>query len=324
MQNLILQPAVGHPAPSNVGKSLAKPVDLEALPLTPAERSGLRLAAGGQPIFAWGCTHDRVWKRMQPGDQALFMTESGWIRFRGLVVATHESTSVAGAIWGSQSSDYRYVYFLVGVRRCDLSRRSINEALQDTSSPTEDNWQQVRYIDDVDGVRRVLSLIGRQDLPNEAARGIEFATGLDEEDAEDGVRLAAYRKEHEDLKRLLFGNRLSMNCAVCGREFPRQFLITAHLKRRSVCSRKERVDPAVVLPMCTFGCDALYERGYLSMDSSTNLIVATEKTSLLQGAEVASAVAGLIGRRSPYPLGPRKPYLDWHNSYFGAAPLHQA
>jgi hypothetical protein len=69
------------------------------------------------------------------------------------------------------------------------------------------------------------------------------------------------RREQSILREWLFGGRLIEKCAICGKEFSVNALITAHKKKRSICSASEKTDPRVVFPLCLFGCDYLYESG---------------------------------------------------------------
>ena len=43
-------------------------------------------------------------------------------------------------------------------------------------------------------------------------------------------------------------------------------LVAAHIKKRAACSLEEKKDyKSIVMPMCSFGCDYLYERGYIAV-----------------------------------------------------------
>lgn len=73
------------------------------------------------------------------------------------------------------------------------------------------------------------------------------------------------RREQSILREWLFGNNSESYCALCGGRFSVSALVTAHKKRRSLCSESERVDPYIVFPLCVFGCDYLYESGTLKV-----------------------------------------------------------
>lgn len=71
------------------------------------------------------------------------------------------------------------------------------------------------------------------------------------------------RREQGILQDWLFEGTTMGECAICGCTFSSTALVAAHKKKRALCNDKERLDPYVVMPLCVFGCDHLYERGAL-------------------------------------------------------------
>ena len=74
------------------------------------------------------------------------------------------------------------------------------------------------------------------------------------------------RNEQDTLRRWLFEKKCKEFCAICGDEHMVAALVAAHKKRRSDCSERERRDPHIVMPICKFGCDFLYERRHIVVD----------------------------------------------------------
>jgi hypothetical protein len=73
------------------------------------------------------------------------------------------------------------------------------------------------------------------------------------------------RREQGILAEWVFGREAHADCAACGRMFARRALVVAHKKKRNRCTDQERLDPYIVFPLCVFGCDHLYEHGYISV-----------------------------------------------------------
>lgn len=72
------------------------------------------------------------------------------------------------------------------------------------------------------------------------------------------------RKEQAKVRRILLGSRNVADCEFCRQSFPVDLLIAAHIKRRADCSRAEKKDfKNNVILLCKFGCDDLFERGYI-------------------------------------------------------------
>ncbi len=52
---------------------------------------------------------------------------------------------------------------------------------------------------------------------------------------------------------------------MCRRRFNTDALHTAHKRPRFRCSEDVRLDPYIVFPLCVFGCDHLYEKGFITV-----------------------------------------------------------
>lgn len=83
----------------------------------------------------------------------------------------------------------------------------------------------------------------------------------------DGSHNAIIRKEQHILSEWLFKDKEYEECAICKRVYSVNSLITAHKKKRSECAENERTDPNIVMPLCAFGCDYLYEKRLIYIDS---------------------------------------------------------
>jgi hypothetical protein len=94
------------------------------------------------------------------------------------------------------------------------------------------------------------------------------------------------RVEQSYLRSLLFGTAEEAPCSLCGRELPVSLLVAAHVKPRSDCSRRERLDAQnIVASMCLLGCDALYERGLVAVSEGGKIqVTAVHSSRALKGA----------------------------------------
>lgn len=123
--------------------------------------------------------------------------------------------------------------------------------------------------------------------------------------------LVQQRGEQGPLRNSLLGSRTEATCAICGNTYPVQFLWAAHIKKRGVCSEDERRDIRnVAMLACLFGCDALFEQGYISVNDKGRLMCHTN-TSALETA-VRERLEMLRDRAVPAHTPSSAKYFRWH------------
>ncbi|MEU4763144.1 hypothetical protein AB0H12_07800 [Actinosynnema sp. NPDC023794] len=123
----------------------------------------------------------------------------------------------------------------------------------------------------------------------------------------DGRAFAKYRKEQGALRKLLVDGAGQAECALCGRPFPVEFLIAAHIKARKVAPPPERQDlENIAMLACSFGCDRLFELGYVTVDDRG--VVLTTST----GGPLDPHLRLLEGKRSSAFTDRSAKYFRWH------------
>lgn len=89
----------------------------------------------------------------------------------------------------------------------------------------------------------------------------------------DGSRKVGYRGEQPELRRRLPSGRKVSSCAICGETLPVSLLVAAHKKPHAYCTQAEKRDlENIAFAVCMLGCDALYERGYLTVDERGRIL----------------------------------------------------
>lgn len=101
------------------------------------------------------------------------------------------------------------------------------------------------------------------------------------------------RNEQDDLRRNLLQGRTSADCSICGALLPARLLIAGHIKPRSKCSDEERRDYQSAMLICSLGCDALFEWGYIVVDTTGK--VRPSRTPETEALQVA--VESISGKR---------------------------
>lgn len=108
----------------------------------------------------------------------------------------------------------------------------------------------------------------------------------------DETREKMARREQHILQEWLFKDKVHENCAICGKDFNVESLVTAHKKPRADCNDAERLDPYIVMPVCVMGCDYLFENMYIYIDGAE----IKRGLPLLDARAESDFIEALVGR----------------------------
>jgi hypothetical protein len=132
-----------------------------------------------------------------------------------------------------------------------------------------------------------------------------------------GLRSVETRREQRSLRALLFKLKTSERCALCGEEYPVQFLRAAHIKPRNACSEGERRQLSrIAMPACVLGCDALFEAGFVTVDDHGKTVVSAEVDAI---PALSRRAGSLAGRPCSAFTAQNADFFAWHrgNSFRG-------
>jgi hypothetical protein len=120
------------------------------------------------------------------------------------------------------------------------------------------------------------------------------------------------RREQTYLRKLLADNRSSAPCALCGHVYPIEFLVAAHIKKRALCTEDERRDLRnIAMLACAFGCDRLYESGWITVDDTGQVITTGRQ---IDPGLLADRLGELQTRRCTAHTPASEPYFSWHRA----------
>jgi hypothetical protein len=123
------------------------------------------------------------------------------------------------------------------------------------------------------------------------------------------------RREQALLRSMLASGRELASCALCGHEYPLRFLIAAHIKKRSLCTDDERRDLRhVAMLACTFGCDALYEAGWITVGPDGRIQAIPPDT--VTAGRLRDHLHQLAGQQCRAHNYASEPYFAWHRETY--------
>jgi Arc/MetJ family transcription regulator len=119
------------------------------------------------------------------------------------------------------------------------------------------------------------------------------------------------RREQRQLRAVLLRGRDEARCALCGETYPARFLWASHIKKRSAATATEARDlPRIAMLACVFGCDALFEDGYVSVGEG--VVIGT--AAVADESAIKRRIDQVRGR-AVEEYGSSATYFDWHRDH---------
>jgi hypothetical protein len=141
------------------------------------------------------------------------------------------------------------------------------------------------------------------------SRRIPTPEDLQELDELDESRTTTSRLEQSILRKWVLKGQQQSKCAICGDIYPAALLVAAHIKKRKECDDSEKRNPNNVVAMCKFGCDDLFERGYITVRNGC----IADNPALPSTGVVLRRINELKGRRCEFWNGRTEKFFKWHD-----------
>ena len=226
------------------------------------------------------------------------------------MVLKFHNEPLARALWREDKNGetWEFMYALAEVRSLSIPYEEMSRII---GYKPAHNYQGFTVLDE-EKSERVLEALGLySEKLTPPVSPESFRTAATRPPSElDRERTTSQRTESKYVRDILFPDATA-RCDLCGEEMPREFFIGAHIKKRAACTDDEKLDiPNVVMGACVFGCDALYEKGYVTVGDDWTLQVAPGTGS----AEIDARLARLAGRTFPDQDDGRRQYTEWHRA----------
>ncbi|MCL6605654.1 MAG: HNH endonuclease [Paenibacillus sp.] len=320
MRKVILQPSGNKDAREHYENTIQKPVTIELLAeyISEDDRQILKSFYPNGTVPTWGVTpgkkdvNIKKWEKIQVGDVTLF-SANGHIFGSGVVTHKLHHKELASNLWGynDEGQTWEYVYFLDELKQHRIPYSQFNQivryadnfVIQGISVLNEERSERILTVFDLKS-EVYLPEVTEEEFEEEVLK-------FDPEDDLDTNHSGKGRKEQPFLRKQLFKNRKFGYCGICGKHYPVNMLVAAHIKKRAKCSREERLDHLnIVMPMCKFGCDDLYERGYIFLKDG----IIHRNQSKPATADLLKKIDEIEGQISSHWNENTKKYFEWHEA----------
>lgn len=315
MTQVVLQPSANKDSREHYQDTIENPVDLRVHRDLLGEATFKHLASLFPTGVAamWGVTpglngaNQRKWERMELGASVLFAAH-GRVFGRGVVAARFKNHALAKKLWGvdARGDTWEYMYALDGVMSVDIKYADFNAVVGYKPNnviqgfTVMDETRSAAFLEAFPAVLERVEWPEAPEVVEEAIRGLEG----DLERRVEGWQ----RAEQSVLREVLLHGAPKGKCELCGRWMDSRLLVAAHIKKRSHCTDREKRDLANVgMLNCRFGCDELYERGFVTVSKDWTILSRSD----LDDSVVKSYIDTIMLKHiTPRPAS--KNYFEWH------------
>lgn len=317
MTRIILQPCGNKDARAHFVDTIENTVEISEIEgyLSQTELEIIKELYPEGKLRIWGVTrginerNKKYWDKINKGDITL-LSKDGQIFASTTTTFKIHNKLLARALWNEnkEGNTWEFIYFVDELRFLSIPYKEFNKCV----GYKENFVIQGFSILDEEKSQNILDQYNLEsDIHINAPNKSELRKIYSNQEL-DKHYTSTVRKEQGAFRKALFRNRTKSNCVICGKEFPIQFLVCAHIKKRSKCTIEEKLDyPSIVIEMCKFGCDELFEKGYIFVKDGT--IHKNNKKNF--NITLNDFIDQFSGHKCLRWDSERKKYFDWHHEY---------
>lgn len=270
--------------------------------------------------YVWGVTpsdnerNQNYWKEIEPG-WTILLSGGGKIFASATITHKLQNEELAKELWGvdDEGKTWEYIYFLDEIKKEDISYERYNRILGYSKNNIIQGFQvfdeekSLKLLETLDlGSETYTPEVDKEELEEDIEEEIEFEGDVDSETK------SVQRREQRYLRKNLFGDDKYTSCGICNEEYPVAFLTAAHIKKRAKCDPEEKKDiENIAMPMCRFGCDDLYEKGYITVEDGEVVRLLDEPVT----DTVKDYINEIVGNDCDYWDEDTKEYFEWHKEH---------
>lgn len=323
MRKIVLQPVASKMAQSNYAATIEKPILLETIKdyVDSVTYNRILKQYNDGIIYVWGVRNGKnnrikkEWEKIAQGDIVLF-SRKRFIFSSGMITLTFANRELAQKLWGidENGDTWENIYFVNEIKNMRIPYEKLNKTIKYKENYIIRGFQILsqensnRLLSKFDLLNKEIpEKVSEHDYKDYVAR-LESGADLDIEG------MVYRRREQNFLRYYLFGKNKTSVCAICGKEFPVNMFATAHIKKRSECTKEEKLDyKNIVIPMCKLGCDDLYEKGYIYVHDGIVKINGRKKITI----DLETELKKIENRKCEYYNENTQEYFKFHREKWG-------
>lgn len=315
-----LQPTSDPVAQENYKKTIIESIKLNEIKLylSSSQHEDLKRIYPDGNCYIWGVKDGKnlmtkkQYEKLTPNDTTVLFYQAGLFYSKASVTYLMTSDTLSRYLWDDEI--YKNIYFITKAEAFNLAIEQFNKFVYGREEKFP--LMGFRVLDREKSLELLLALdiLESQDIlddsPSSHESLLEDLLSLEGKDSLNSKATAQGRLEQSILRKIIFGNDKTAQCACCKRVLPVSYLITSHIKKRKFASTEEKLDSHIVFPLCSFGCDAAFEKGDIVVEDGVFKMNTTNNTPY-----VYETLKAYHNEPCKYYNDKTEKYFQWHKNF---------
>tara|TARA_B100001057_G_C22678795_1_gene882900 strand:+ start:31 stop:1011 length:981 start_codon:yes stop_codon:yes gene_type:complete len=233
----------------------------------------------------WGVTNGKgninlnKWNKMEKGDVCLMYRDKAFFS-AGKIVTKFKNKELAEYLWktNDEGETWENIFLIDEVKKINIPIKSFIDLMGYKEKFVVQGY--MTYEDDISElIVEELDLIGwnspfyTTDCESEEDKKKRIQEALQKLDKTDSKSHTSKRRIEQQLLREFHMGIKETTCSLCHKTYPNELVVAGHIwERHKIKDEEIRKDPDVVMPVCKLGCDELFEKGFIVVDETGNIV----------------------------------------------------
>lgn len=248
----------------------------------------------------------KEWDKTQIGDNCFFYRNKKYFS-KSQVISKLEDENIALRLWKKDHNRdiWKNLFILESSSSISISNYRFNKSIKKKNTPLNQFKVQNIKKDELLKQIGISNIKSSKDLDKN-----HYQKSLNQLDQVDGLKSdAKIRLEQNIFSKYLFSKKSKSRCAICSKVYPNSIMVAGHIKKRSLSNELEKRNLNIIMPICKIGCDDLFERGYIYLDSRGYVTLNKEKEL---SADLTKYLKTIINEKSWYYNKDNAKFYDQH------------
>ena len=233
----------------------------------------------------WGVTNGKKdvnfnqWSKMKKGDICIMYRDKTFFS-AGKIITSFKNPQLAEHLWktNEEGETWENMFLIDEVKKTNIPVKSLINLMGYKEKFVVQRY--MSYSEDISElIVEELDLINwnspfyTSDCETEEEKKKRIQEALQKLDKTDSKSHTSKQRIEQQLLREFHVGVKETTCSLCHKKLPNELIVAGHIwERHKIKDEEIRKDPDIVMPVCKLGCDELFEKGFIVVGETGNII----------------------------------------------------